>query len=71
MSGGSYPKAPPPAPPPPEPTDPAILAAGAKNRATAKRRRGRTSTILAGDQPSPELATTVPAAGTAKERIGD
>lgn len=65
------PQAPPPPPPPPQPTDPTVVAAGRNARMATLRRRGRASTILAGDMPNPELATTTPAAGTGRLNIGD
>ena len=50
LFGGSTPKPPPPPPPAPTPEVPAVQAARAQAFAEGRRRKGRSATILAGNQ---------------------
>lgn len=50
LFGGSSPKPPPPPPPAPTPEDPAVQAARAQAFAEGRKRKGRSATILAGNQ---------------------
>lgn len=64
--GGGSPKAPPPPPPPPQKTDAEIQAERAKAMAQARQRRGRASTILAGEMSPLQPAND----GTLKTTLG-